>query len=431
MKKIVTIVGSLTLALTLHAQERYSVDDLILKSLENSPDMHISRANYDASKSRVRSAFANYLPSVDLIGSAGEAGMENTLSPSKDMVHDTVLLGQLSAKELLYDFGKTSATVDGLEYDSRSFRMQNLQDISDKKRDVKEAYYNVLSALALVVVQKENVKLNEAQLYRSEKYFEAGIRTKIDVSDAKVTLIQSKLDLKRAEYDVELAFATLDAVVGFTDVHRNYTIYSKELDLKHLFMTLPQYDLDLSASIEYAYKNRAIIKKQQSLLDASRAKIKSVEAEYYPSLYVSADYTKQSVNSLALLLPEDKWQASINLNYNLYNGGNTTARKQEKKIAIQNSSSAVALSKLRIKKETTRAYLNLNKSKDSVELSQSLVQVSSEKFDQASKRYEHGLSDYIELQQARQGYIDAKAALVIDYYRYFIAIAYLDNAIGR
>ena len=69
--------------------------------------------------------------------------------------------------------------------------------------------------------------------------------------------------------------------------------------------------------------------------------------------------------------------------------------------------------------------------KDSVELSQSLLTASEEKFDQAQKRYEHGLSDYIELQQARQGYIDAKSSLVVDYYNYYNAIAVLDNAIGK
>ena len=59
------------------------------------------------------------------------------------------------------------------------------------------------------------------------------------------------------------------------------------------------------------------------------------------------------------------------------------------------------------------------------------MNVSNEKFDQASKRYEHGLSDYIELQEARQGYINAMATLVVDYYDYYIAIAALDNAIGK
>lgn len=40
-------------------------------------------------------------------------------------------------------------------------------------------------------------------------------------------------------------------------------------------------------------------------------------------------------------------------------------------------------------------------------------------------------SDYIELQQARQGYINSKASLVVDYYNFYSALAVLENAIGK
>jgi len=81
----------------------------------------------------------------------------------------------------------------------------------------------------------------------------------------------------------------------------------------------------------------------------------------------------------------------------------TTSRKQEKIINTSIKNSELQETKLIIKTNTTDAYINVNKTKDTVELAQSLVYVSDEKFHQASKRYEHGLSDYIELQEARQG----------------------------
>jgi len=51
--------------------------------------------------------------------------------------------------------------------------------------------------------------------------------------------------------------------------------------------------------------------------------------------------------------------------------------------------------------------------------------------DQAQKRYENDLSDYIELQDAQQGYIESLSSLVTAYYDYYIALAQLDHAIGR
>jgi len=424
-------LATTALVLNLNANEIYTVDDLIIKSFENSPNLQISKANYEASQSRYDSAFSGYLPSVNFYATAGKTGISDTFGGSGDMLNDTLLLGKLSAKQIIYDFGATGGNVDSSKYSSLSFNMQNLEDITNKKREIKEAYYHVLNALALIRVQEENVKLNKAQLYRSKKYFEAGIRTKIDVSDAKVSLIQAKLDLKKAQYQLKLAYADLDEKAGFTELERKYSVYTQELNLSSLFASLSHYEFNLRESIVYAYEHRAVLKKQEAEVQSSLAQESQVSAGYYPSLYLLADYTKQSVDTFKQFVPEDKWQASFNLEWNIYQGGDTNAKNQEKKINTAIANSAVIAVQLRIKKETTRAFLNLHQSRDSVELSQSLVEVSSEKFDQASKRYEHGLSDYIELQQARQGYIDAKASLIIDYYNYYISVAYLDSAIGR
>jgi len=435
MKNIITKLSlSLFLALSLSAKETYTVDDLIVTAMQNSPELKISASKYDASKQTLIIADSGYLPVIDLVVSAGQFGQSDIQNNNPDdMVDSTGIVGTVSLKQLIYDFDKTADNSDIYKFDSVSFDMANEQKISDKKMEVKSAYYNVLQRKALIDVNKENVKLNKAQLYRSQKYFEAGIRTKIDVSDAKVEFIKSKLDLRKSEYDLKLAFAYLDQVVGFTDAETDYDVFTQDLDLTDLYSSLSVYDLSLINSIEFAYQNRYEIKQYIAKAKAAKASSKQSTSEFYPSIFLYGDYTKQDIQDEPLKdnMPEDRWTAAVNFEWNLYEGGSTTAIEQEKKIQQDISDSELLFSKLSIKKDTTQAYINVDKMKDSVELSQSLLEVSDEKFDQASKRYENGLSDYIELQQARQGYIDAKASLVIEYYNYYNAIAILDNAIGK
>ncbi len=410
--------------------QTYTLDELIIESLQNSPDVAISEMQYNASEKRYNAAFANYLPSIDMLGSAGLIHQDETLTTPKS-IDDTLLLGKLSLKQLVYDFGKTGGSVDSNKYQVQAAQMQNLQKISDKKRDVKQAYYNVLKAKALIDVQKESVKLNAAQLYRARKYFDAGIRTKIDVSDAKVRLIQAKLKLKKAQYDLKLAYTELDKVVGFEDLEKQYDVLTQALDLAHLYGSLSLYPLGLKDAILYAYEHRPEVQSTLAQLQARRSEIHTASAEYFPALYLNASYTYQHLDEYTEYLPQKQWDATLNLNWNFYKGGATQANKEEKKIQASISESELLNTKLQIKKNTTDAYLTLNRSRDTVELDQSLLEVSMEKFTQASKRYEHGLSDYIELQEARQGYIDSKAILIIDYYNYYIAFANLDNAIGK
>jgi outer membrane protein TolC len=223
----------------------------------------------------------------------------------------------------------------------------------------------------------------------------------------------------------------LDEIIGFKEIENDYKVYSKDLDLTNLYQSLEQYNLSLEESVNFSYENRYEIKKQMSQIKVAKVNSYLASSEYYPSIYLNADYTKQEVDKFKSSLPKDQWQASLNLDWNIYQGGATDATTQEKKVKIDIANSNLAYSKLLIKTKTTQAYINVHKAKDSVELAQSILQVSSEKFKQASKRYEHGLSDFIELQQSRQGYIDAMASLIVDYYDYYNSIAILDNAIGK
>ncbi len=427
-----TIVNiTLALTLNLYATQTYNINDLTAQAIENSPDLKISSYNYDASKSRYDEAFSDYLPSVDLHLSAGTGQISDYLGQGGPMVSNNTYFGGITAEQLIYDFGKTGGNSDSFKYDSNSYSSEHKQLLSDKIRDVKTAYYYVLQAIALISVQKENVKLNKIQLYRAKKYFKAGIRTKIDVSDAKVSLLKSKLDLRKATYDLKLAYTNLDKTVGLKEIENDYEVYYKGLNFNTLYNTLIEYNLSLQESVNFAYENRYELKKQQSNIQSAGSKTDVASSGYYPSIYLDGSYSTQKSDKLKNVLPTDQWKITANIDWNLYQGGATSALTQEKQIQESIAQTDLEYTKLSIKTATTTAYINVNKTKDSVELSQEILKVSNEKFDQAGKRYEHGLSDFVELQQSRQDYIDAMASLVVDYYDYYIAVADLDNAVGK
>jgi len=149
MKNIITKLSlSLVLSLSLSAKQTYTIDDLILQAMDNSPDLKISASQYDASKQTLNVADAGYLPVVDLSVSAGQFGQSDIQNNKPDdMVDSTGIVGTVSLKQLIYDFDKTSDNSDIYKYDSESFDMANEQKISNKKMEVKGAYYNVLQLL--------------------------------------------------------------------------------------------------------------------------------------------------------------------------------------------------------------------------------------------------------------------------------------------
>lgn len=423
----------------LNAEVLY-LDDLIKAAILNSPDIKISKADYEAAQQRTHQADANYLPQVNLAATAGRQGVDygdqqigipgNTLEIGK--IDNKLLIGQITAKQLIYDFGKTGGNVENFENQTYAFKASLQQSISDKIYAVKKAYYSLLSNYALIEVNGENIKLNEQQLYRSERYFEAGIRTKVDVTDARVNLIEAQLGLQNSNYDTKLSMVDLKKEVGIYNDEKAYAdeIYIQKPESNKVYNSLPKLKASVSHYEEEAYKNRAELDQYVQLLKAAKSVYKQVDGDYYPSLYVNGDYLLQDDNEDAFA-PEEQWKAAVSLEWNIFSGNKTSAQSEEARIIIMRAQADLENARIRIQKEVNDAYIKVHKQLDNTKLSQSLSIAAKEKFAQVQKRYEFGLADYIELQQARQSYIDSRARLSQSYYLYLTAVAQLDRAVGK
>lgn len=428
MKK--QLLGALLGTTILWADGTLTLDDLIQKALINSPDLNITKASFQIATQRSNEADANYLPIVDVLGSAGVIGVKQSTTDESG----SLLTAKLTASQLIYDFGKTGGDMDAYTADANASYSRYQQSLSDKIYQVKEAYYHLLTQQSLIHVQEENLQLNEKQLLRSQRYFDAGIRTKIDVSDANVKLIQAKIDLQNVLYDLRTAYVTLDNVIGAIEDSTENKILMPKLKLEHLSKTLPAQTMSIEALKDFAYTHRQELLSQTQNIESARGFVRSASGNYYPGIYASGNFQRTELDdtlSSASFTPEQQWQATIDLKWNLFEGFKTEAQTQQAKLTLLQSMSQYDVTKLKVRKETENANIYVLKAKDNVILSESLADAAKEKFRQAQQRYEHGLSDYIELQEARQDYINSLSILVTNFYDYYIAMANLDRVIGK
>jgi len=411
------------------AEVQYNIDTLVEKALIASPDLNISQSSFKISQERSSEATSDYLPQVDLYGGIGFVGVTSSVQSGRG----ELISGKITGSQLIYDFGKTGGNMDFYSEESNATFATYNQDVANKVKDVKNDYYDLLRKHHLIKVYKENVLLTEQQHTRAERYFEAGIKTKIDVIDAKVRLIEANIDLENGKFDLKLAYVTLDKTIGNLDKTIEGNIYIPDVNLTSgLYKTLPQEAHTPMELVQYAFKHRQELKSFKHKIKSAQGKIDQESGDYFPGLYVGGDYTYNDVSEeLQLFVPEKQWNANINLKWNLFGGMRTVAKTEQAKLSLLQQHASFDDAKLRIRQETSNAFIILRKTDSNVELSEELVIAAREKFDQAQQRYEHGLSDFIELQQARQDYINAQSDLVSNFYEYYIAMASLDRAIGR
>ncbi len=413
------------------------LDDLLKEALSNSPDIVVTKADYEAARQRSIQANTKYLPSLDLSAYAGTQSVDyadqdlgTPPSSVKPGTIDTDLLAaKVNARQLVYDFGKTGGYTAYYARQSDAAESIMQQNISNKIYQIKKSYYELLMQHALLEVRNEDVRLNEQQLYRSQRYFEAGIRTKVDVTDAEVNLIESQISLQDTQYAIKSALSTLYTQVGMDLDDAKDDIYVQKPELENAYASLSKPQQDEHYYREQAYANRSELQAYEANIQAAQAKKEQITGDYLPSVYLNGEYLAQEVDEDAFA-PEQQWKATMTLEWNLYAGNKTSAQSEEADLGIIKAEADLAAAKLRVQKEVNDAYINVHKGLDNVKLSESLSIASKQKFLQAQKRYEHGLADFIELQESRQSYIDALAMLAQEYYRYYIALAQLDRAIG-
>ena len=278
-----------TVLLTAKSQT-LTIDKAIEVGLEHSPDVDISR--FDFKKAIERSKFQEgyYLPRVDLGAMGGRSGAKLN---HQGNFNTSLLVGNLSASQLLYDFGKTSGRIDASNEEARALEASMNQVISTKILQIKARYYDALKMKSIIRVSEKNIELQKGQLRRATRYYENGIKTIIDVSDAQVRLTKAKLDLSNAQYELKLRRALLEEEMGYVPYSGNYVLYHKKFEVSNISEKLPRVNTSLPSLEKFAYAHRYELKSSQYLVKSSQAIVESEKGGYLPTLSLRGDYTAQ------------------------------------------------------------------------------------------------------------------------------------------
>jgi outer membrane protein TolC len=115
---------------------------------------------------------------------------------------------------MLFDsFGREFRVSEAKE--NLSAQKANVEQIKNNiALDVHTAYLNLKSALDIVVATKTAVDSAQESYNVSESLYNSGLGTNVDVLDAQVSLTQAWTDHLNALFNVEIAKANINKVVG-------------------------------------------------------------------------------------------------------------------------------------------------------------------------------------------------------------------------
>ena len=436
-----------------------SLNDCISIALNNNPAIKNARYNYGISKSNVGVARSEFFPTIGV----GTGYNYNDTNTNKYTTNTNVYSVEATLNQLLWNFGRTNAHIKMQKFYLIADEYLFDNTVRETTFTVKQKYYEVLAARATVLINKAYVDINERNYQRTKAYYDEGIKSKIDLVNAEVTLSDSKISLIKSENSYKNSLVNLNNAMYLTKAP-NYSIAGTEgfniqdnvapVDLAHITKPSGEKDSHLPVSVndaklvssveklevltdykvsefpysfeecmKMAYKNRADLKAYNSTLDAVKENLVYVKRNYYPSISANAGYGFRDTNST------NSFNVGVNLSSSL-NVMNQKYRVDAAKYQVDIAENSLNQLNQDIYFQVQNAYINMIELEKQIPLLAVKVRQTLENYGLAEGRYYVGLGDYIQLQDAKVNYNNAQCSYIETIYKYNVARANLESVIA-
>ncbi|WP_398477387.1 TolC family outer membrane protein [Tardiphaga sp.] len=399
-----------------------TVSDALVKAYQTNPQLNSERARQRATDENVPQAMAGYRPQVMATLSAGLQAVRNL------QVDNTIQGATLkpwtigvTVTQTLYNGNKTANSVRVAEFQVQSGR-EALRNVGQGVLlDAVTVYMNVLANQSLVEAQRSNVTALRETLDIAKKRLNAGDVTPTDTAQAEARLARGQADLNAAEVALSISQATYAQVVG--------VLPSRLTPAEPVDRLLPRGRED---AVTQAFKGHPAVLAAGYDVDVATTTIKVAESSLLPTLTVqgSASKSSQSDSTLGTYGTD---QASIigQLNAPIYDGGLGAAQTRQAKQLSTVSRLVLEMVRNQARTAAIGAWVSNEGAKTAVTAAEAEVRGAGVALQGVQREAAGGQRTTVEVLNAQQDLIQAKARLIGAQRDRVIASYALLSAIGR
>ena len=181
----------------------------------NNPQLLAQRAALRATDETVPQALANWRPTVNFSGSAGQSRGDVSINGGRSQFNSfTQRSVDLQVNQPIYRGGRTEAQTRQAINTVQAARAQTLATETTVFQAVAQAYLDVVRDQTLVEVNRNNEAVLRRQLEATRDRFRVGEVTRTDVAQAESQLAQATAQRINSEGQLEVSRAAYARVVG-------------------------------------------------------------------------------------------------------------------------------------------------------------------------------------------------------------------------
>ena len=466
----ITLFLSLFATISVHAQQKkWTLEECVAYALEHNISIQQSELDLKNATILKSDALGNFLPNINASSShSWNIGLNQNITT-----------GLLENQTTQFTSLGVNVGVDifkGLQ-NQNQLRKTNLSIIASQYQLIKmqeDIALNVANAYLQILFNKENVKVqeqqviyNSSQLNRTQELVNAGVVPNGDLLDIKATVASDNQKLIAAQNALLISKLSLAQLLRLKEF-QNFDISDENIDVLESKVLLE----NANSIIAKAKEERTDIKIAETNLDIAKKDISIAKGAYLPSLVGFYSYSTRASNSqrvagfeqnttnpfttigivegtnqnvlqpnfsplLGNPLPifeqfdNNKGQNfGLQLNVPIFNGFTARNNVQRAKVAYERAQLNYDQSELDLERNVYTAYTDTKGAKESYEAAQKALEARKLSFEYAKNRYEVGLMNVFDFNQAQTLLINAQSEVLRTKYDYIFRIKILEFYFG-
>jgi outer membrane protein len=387
-------------------------------AVQNNPQISIARLTAVASEQVTREVRSNLWPTAvaNLTGVDSHANSRITAGGLNNPIIYPRAAAGVSVQQLITDFGRTANLAASANFSAKAENQNAVATKEEILLAVDQAFYGALQAHAVLTVAEQTVNARQTLSDQVDALFKSKLKSQLDLSFANVNLAQAKLLLLDAQNNENAAYASLSAVLGYSNLQTFHLVE----DTTALSPPPAAVDDLISQALAtrpeilaLGYQFRAAQKFQAAERDLFRPTIEAVGV-------VGDTPVRDPVLS--------NWYGAVGVNIGipLFNGFLYSARSREANLKTQASQERLLDLRNRISRDVRTSWLNANAAYERLNVTQQLSEQAQLALDLAQTRYNLGLSSIVELSQAQLQQTQALISNAQAGYDYRVALSLLN-----
>ncbi|MFL5404773.1 MAG: TolC family protein [Myxococcales bacterium] len=393
---------------------------LVTFALQNSPQTRSSWLNARAAAAGVVSRRSAWYPTL---AADVQAGYTHSTVGGTTVLDGFTLRPGASLSFLVFDLGGRSADIEEAEALLEVANLSHNRTVQDVVLNVEQAYFQYLSAKALVAANEDTLKETQTAFQAAQERRNAGVATIADVLQAKTLVSQARLALQQNQGQVIALRGALATSLG---VPANLPVEVGELPAELPLRPLGE---AVEKLITEAQAKRPDLARARAQAIAASTRERSIESRGLPFLSFSAGAAR------TFLLNDccahgDNYNAGITLSIPIFNGFRDSAdRRQALEQARAAQADAESLEQQIILQVWT-SYQAVKTAELRVGTSKDLLESAQESANVAQGRYKAGVGSILDVLTAEVALANARAQEVQARADWLLSLASLSHDTG-